>query len=242
MNKSSLKIFFDLVTKPLDIPKSRVVPPEVFDAIYNVSAAWVIGKVVELWPRDQRYVEVVEPFLRIDVKHAVDGIIDLPTEYRNFLGAGVLTNKAKTTTCNDTPQAIKIRQQEFDAIKGKCERVPIRIVDTAEFDFFTQDEFDMPTLAAPIGCFFGKQQLKICPLDIGSVEVRYLVNEKMYRYGYISQPDDTFIYDPNTSVDTEFTNAAFDKLYAASTKLIGIYLRDNNVLGFAAALNEIQFQ
>lgn len=241
MNKSSLKIFFDLVTKPLDIPKSRVVPPEVFDAIYNLSAAWVIGRVVELWPRDQRYVEVVEPFLRIDIKQAVSGFVDLPTEYRNFLGAGVLTNQAKTATCSDTPQAIRLRMHELQKVEGICERVPIRIVDTAEFDFFTRDEFDMPTLKAPIGCFFGEKKLKICPLDVGSVEMRYLVNEKMYRYGYITQPDDTFIYDTNTSVETEFTNAAFDKLYAAATKLVGVYLRDNSVMGFSQALNELQF-
>lgn len=241
MNKSSLKIFFDLVTKPLDIPKSRVVPPEVFDAIYNLSAAWVIGKVVELWPRDQRYVEVVEPFLRVDVKHTANGIVDLPKEYRNFLGASVLTNEAKTATCNDTPQAIRLRQHELEAVKGICERVPIRIVDQAEFDFFTQDEFDMPTLKAPIGCFFGEKKLKVCPLDLGSVEMKYLINEKMYKYGYIMQPDDTFINDTATTVETEFTNAAFDKLYAASTKLLGVYLRDNSVVGFSQALNEVQF-
>ncbi len=227
----------------MDIPQSRVLPPEVFDAIYNVSAAWLLGRVAELWPFDQQYVDVVEPFLRVDIQRAVDGKVSLPAEYRNFLGAAALLNHSKTGACQeDMPDELALRIHDLNAKKSSCLGQPIRIVDQTEWEFLTKDIFDAPTLENPIGCFFGEKKLKICPAGIGRVEIRYFVNEKLYKYGYTMQPDDTYIYNATTSVESEFPNAAFAKLYAVALRLLSVYFRDGNVAAFASALNDVEFK
>lgn len=248
MNKASLKIFFELLLKPLDIPQSRTVPPDIYDAIYNTSASWLVDKIVELWPKDQSYVDIIEPFLKTEIVRVVGGNITLPESYRNFLDVGALVEGDFTGKCKDCDdyevdsQAVLLRKYNQAISKSGCKRQAIRIVDQTEWDYLTQDAFDFPTITQPIGCFFGTKQIRICPAEIAIVELRYLINENIYRYGYIPQPDDTFIFNPVTSVESQFTNAAFSKLYKPAMALLSLYLRDGNLAGFVQGLNDVQFK
>lgn len=247
-NKASLKIFFELLLGPLNIPQSTVVPPYVFDAIYNVSSAWVIGKIVELWPKDQSYIDIIEPFLRSEIIQVKGGYIELPETYRNFLDVGAITNKSKTGSCLDCgdyevdSNAVKLRKYNQSIAEGKCERVAIEIIDQTQWDLLTKDPFDKATYTNPKGCYFGERKIRICPADITTVELRYLVNEKLYVYGYIMQPDDTYIFNEATSVESEFKNPAFNLLYKAASTLLGVYFRDQNVSQFSQALAGVQFK
>ncbi len=247
-NKSSLKIFFELLLRPLDIPQSRVVPPQVFDAIYNCSTAWLIGKIAELWPKDQSYVDIIEPFLRADILPVKNGYVDLPTEYRNFLDVGALVQSDTTGACKecDEPeyesQAVALRKYNKVIQEGTCVRQAIVEIDQSQWDYITKSEFDKPTFEKPVCAFFGKQKLRVCPADIKTVEFRYLINEQVYRYGYIMLPDDTFIFDPLTSIESEFKNNAFDKLYRPAMALLGVYLHDQNIQNFGQILSDVEFK
>ncbi len=248
-NKSSLENFFNLLLKPLDIQQSRTVPPEIYDAIYNTSAAWVIDKVAELWPFDQSYVDLIEPFLRADVIQVRGGYVNLPTEYRNFLDMGALLSNSKTSACLECDEQevqspeilLRLYRKAIDL--NKCVSQAIRIVDQSEWDYLTKDSFDFPSYSQPIAAFFGSKRLRICPADIATVEVRYIINEQMTRYGYLMQPDDSFIFNAATSIESQFPNSAFSKLYKPAMKLLGIYLRDQNIQAFSQqALNDVEFK
>jgi len=249
-NKCSLDNFFTLLLGPLDIPQSKTVSPTAFNAIYNTATGWLIGKIVELWPKDQSYVDIIEPFLVTEIKQVKNGYIELPEEYRNFLDVGALVQNSKNVTtdcaeCDDTTedtQAIKKRKYQQAIEAGKCERQAIVMVDQTQWDYLTKDPFDLPTYDAPICCQFGDRKIKICPASIQNVELRYLKNEKMYSYGYTMQPDDTFIFNAATSVESEWTNAAFPKLYKVCMALLGVYLRDQTISGFSAAMNDVEFK
>jgi len=242
-NKAGLKIFFELLLKPFDIPQNRTLPPDIMDAIINTSAAWVIDNVVSLWPHDQSYVDIIEPFLRTEAIRVKDGFVPLPEQYRNFLDCGAYVTGDFSGNCSGIEsQDISNRGYNQAISKKGCVRQAIRIVDQSEWDYMTQSEFDNPTLKAPIGCFFGGRKIKICPAEIHTVEIRYLVTEKIYRYGYIMQPDDTFIFDEKTSVECEFLTPAFSHLYKAAATLIGVYFQDGSIANFAQALQKVNFK
>ena len=66
----------------------------------------------------------------------------------------------------------------------------------------------------------------------------YIKKEKLVNYGYITQPDDTFVYNPATSVDTEFTSAAFQPIFNALFSLYTAFTRDNQLKDWALFINQ----
>jgi phage terminase large subunit GpA-like protein len=85
--------------------------------------------------------------------------------------------------------------------------------------------------------FQGQRQIKLCPYDLKSVDVTYCIKENIYNYGYIMQPDDTFIFDPATSQDTQWDDAAFSKLFTAMLALYSAWSRDNTLTDWSRILH-----
>lgn len=242
-NKCSLKIFFELLLQPFNIPQSAVVPPNIFDAVYNVSAGWVLGKIAELFPFDNSLVDIAEPFLGVERLIVKKGEVDIPVDFRNFLDCGAYVKEDRKSVCSEsmTP-ALALRAYNQNLVQNGCVRQSITVVDIAQFDLLTKSQFDKPTLEQPIACFFGKKKMKICPTNIEVIDFRYLKNENLVRYGYTMQPDDTFIFNATTSIESQWTNAAFPIMYKAASKLLGVYLRDNNVSNFSYSLSDVEFK
>lgn len=211
-------------------------PPRIYETHYNICASWLIDSIVSLYPKDQQFVDVLNPFLVRKKLPTKNSEITLPDDLRNFLGASVNVRKDFKAECGDETNAADLKVSDR---KIGCMTRPVQIVDQSEFDFLTTHRYKAPTYEDPIGCFMDSGKLKICPFDITGVEIRYVRNEKKYRYGYITQPDDTYIFDPDTSVETEFGNNAFKYLYRGLTELYGMYTRDNNFRNFAQTLKQI---
>ena len=217
-------------------------PPRIFDAQFNAVTSWLIDTIVELYPKDQQFVDILRPFLRREKISVANGSVKLPTEIRNFLGAAVSVRKDFTAECSDEVTEL---QMKISDRKMGCLSRPVMIVDQSEFDLLTTHKYKFPTYENPIGCFLGSigndnaNYLKICPFDITGVEIRYVRNENKYRYGYIEQPDDTYIFNTATTVESEWQNNAFKYLYRGLSVLYGMYTRDNNFRNFAQELKQL---
>ncbi len=218
-------------------------PPKVYDAQFNAVTSWLIDTIVELYPKDQQFVDILRPFLKRERLPVRGGEVTIPSDMRNFLTASISVRKDFTAECSDEP--VTETQMKVSDRKSGCLSRPIKIVDQSEFDYLTTHPYKHPTYENPVGCWMGSlgddesNVLKICPFDITGVEIRYIRNEKKYRYGYITQPDDTYIFDAATTVESEWQNNAFKYLYRGLSVLYGVYTRDNNFRNFAQELKQI---
>lgn len=209
-------------------------PPFVFSDQFNVVTGLLLNKLVKSYPEN---IDQLKPFMVVKPTPVKDGNVELDENYRDFLSASISAKKDKTGECEDP--VIIDNEQEFKIAKLKsgCLTRPIRMVDDKQWDYRTTSTYDFPTYFNPIGCFFEKNKFKVCPYDLGTVTVRFTKMEKIVRYGYIMNPDDTFIFDKNTSVESEWDNSSFDLLFTAMMSLYGAYTRDNTITDWSRILH-----
>lgn len=245
-NKCGLQEMLSAVLSTSAAEQNMSYPPLVYQNHYNIVTSWLKSKIAEIYPTNIRFKDIVGPFYRSQILPVRDGLITLPEEYRNYLDIIIPTNPKQTADCggecegcNDDPPAIATRKFHDNIARSKCLVNPLKIVDSAEWAYFTRDPFDMPTFKNPIGMWVDDRVIKICPVDIARVQFLYLVNEKKYVYGYIMQPDDTYIFNAATSEETEWDTNAFEYLFKGICSLYGAYTRDANYSNWVALLNQI---
>lgn len=210
-------------------------PPSIFSDQFNVVTALLISKLVKTYPEN---LDQLKPFMTAKKTSVKQGFVELETDYRDFLSAGITAKKDNSGECSDDPVVIDTEQEfKLSKLKSGCLSRPINMVDDKEWDYRTTSTYDFPTYLNPVGCFFEKNKFKVCPYDLATVEVRYVRQEKLYRYGYKMNPDDTFTFDKDTSVESEWDNSAFDMLFTAMMSLYGQYTRDNTVTDWARVLH-----
>ena len=122
-------------------------------------------------------------------------------------------------------------------MKGGCKLNSVTIVPQSEFADLTASAYRYPTYSKPIGYFSGQKQIRICPYDLKKVAVLYVRDELLYNYGYITQPDDTYIFDPATSTESEWGGNAFPYLFKGVLALYGAYSSDPTISSFSQILN-----
>jgi hypothetical protein len=212
-------------------------PPRIYEAQYNAVTSWLIDSIVSVYPREQSLVDILNPFTKSEKVPVKGGAVEMPKDLRNFLGASVnVRPDYKAECCDDNVSQVDIKIEER---KKGCLTRPVMIVDISEWDYRTTSSYKFPTHKNPIGCFFDDDKLRICPFDITGVEIRYVRQEKIYKYGYKMQPDDTYIFDPETTIESEWGSNAFKYLYRGLSVLYGIYTRENNFRSFAQELKQI---
>lgn len=227
------------ILAPANQEQNAFYPPYIYEQHYNIATSWLISKIVEIFPTSQQFIDIIEPFLKNEPVIVKDGYIELPKNCRNFLDAAVMIKGDMSGICSDEPKEIKEQQFKNNQNKSKCLSRPIVIVDQSQWDYLTEHPYNKPTYKDPIGCFFGNRKIKVCPFDITVVNVRYVVNEKVYRYGYITQPDETYIYDEKTTIETEWNTNAFEYLYKAISTLYSIWCRDATLRNWSIELKQI---
>ena len=218
--------------------QNMAIPPEIYSSQYNTVTSLLINKLVELFPDDDTVVDMLMPFMEKVTLPVQNGYITLPDNYRNILGSpSTMAVSVDGKECNCTPPEDN-RTFEDKKLESACKSNPIIIVPNSEWDYRTRSTYDFPTLDNPIGCFFGNKQLKVCPYNILRVELRYVRQEKVYKYGYIIQPDDTYVFDPATSIESEWTSAAYTPIYNAMIALYSAYTRDNDLSNWSQFILE----
>lgn len=239
--------FQNLVTSLISVSNSSqnlFIPPWVISAMVNTATSFLIDKCVSMYPDNPQLLDIISPFVNISCIPPTGGLIALPLNYRNILGApSIIVNKGGE--CGESSVPITTPQQFLTAtLKGGCTRRPITIVPQSEFDYLTTSSYKKPTYWDPIGFNAGQNDteqtlIRICPADLSKVYVMYVRQEKVYTLGYIMNPDDTWYIDPATTIDTEWGNSAFQPIFKALNHLYGIYSRDKEFSGWAMALSQI---
>lgn len=221
-----------------NVEQNMVYPPSVFTDQYNAVISLLLSKLSDIYPSDTSVLDILDPYVEREVIKVKDGYVDFSDKYRNILGSPMIstTNDGR----KECEQDEKITNNQFNqlVLRAGCKKVPLIIVDQSEFAFRTTSTYKKPTYDKPIGYRSGKGQIKVCPFDIKAVEIMFVRKEKLVNYGYIMQPDDTFVYDPATSVDTEFTSAAFEPIYKALFSLYSAYTRDNQLKEWAVFIQQ----
>lgn len=234
-SKSSLNYVLQSVLSVINKEANFQYGPQVFSNHFNIVTSFLIDKCIENYPK---YTDVIRPFIQSDKIATSDGYVVLPPNYRNMLGfPGISAKDDKSGECSDTP--VTASSFKSTKLKSGCTTRPVEMLAQDEWDYRTTSTYKYPTIWNPIGTFFGADRFKVCPYDIGKVEVRYVKKERIVVYGYTMNPDDTYTFDPATSVESEWDDAASEYLVKGVLALCSAYLRDNQLTEFSQILNQI---
>lgn len=219
--------------------QNMVYPPGIFGSQVNFVSSLLISALAKSYPSNQSVIDILDPFVKVEIIPVKNGYVQLPDDYRNLLGSPMMfTNPKSTGECVDNVEPLTAQTFKSGVLKSGCRLTPIIIKDQSEFADLTRSTYKFPTYEFPIAFFSGKKQLKICPYDCSKVAVMYVINEPIYSFGYIQQPDDTYIYDSTTSVDTDWGNNAFEPLIKGLVSLYSAYTNNKNLSDWSQILNQ----
>lgn len=211
-------------------------PPSVFEAQVNTITSLLISELVKVYPKNSQVLDMLDPFIQVEMITCTNGYIQLPEQYRDILGTPMIYLNPKSDGECNSPEPLTPQNFKTGILKSGCQLSPVTIVPQAEFAYLTKSTYNFPTYDLPIGYFSGKKQIRICPYDLTKVSVMYTKQEKSYVFGYITQPDDTYIIDATTTIDTEWTNAAYTPIFNALVALYGAWSRDQEMTQWSQVL------
>lgn len=208
-------------------------PPHIFDEQFNITSNYLIDRIVELYPGNNAITDLGNPFLKKKTEAVVNGIIKFPEDYRNILGMSIMVTHDYKSLCSEEKQIFKddplspnADQQAKLALKPKCISWEVDMVDTDEWSTRTTSKYKFPTYKKPIATSFNPREYSICPYDISAVDIRYFRKPKVYRWGYVENPDGTFVFDPANTEESEWEDNATQYLVKGVSSLLAVYLRD----------------
>lgn len=233
-NKSGLDNLLKSVLSVGNAEQNFAYPPSVFSNHVNIVTSFILDNLTFLYPK---YADALLPFIGKEMIAVTDGYVKLPpNDYRNLIGASIQVKNGKD--CNDPVIIDTASEFKTAKLKAGCKSVPVVMVSKAEWDYRTTSTYAFPTYENPIGIFDSEKRIKVCPYDIARVELMYVKKEKIYQYGYIRQPDDTYIYDDATSVESEWEEPAFELLFKGIFALYSAWSRDNSIMEYSMILNK----
>jgi len=243
ISKCSLNNMLQSVLSVANAEQNMAFPPLVYQNIYNAASSLLLSKLISEFPNTAQNVDLLQPFMLTKKITVQNGFVILPNDYRNLLGNPSVNLRPDGSNCDGSGGDDITNATQFNIanLKAGCLSRPLTIVNQSEWDKRTTSTYRFPTFDNPIGAMFGQNMIKVCPYDIPKVEVRYAVQETMYIYGYVMQPDDTYIFDPTTTIDSVWGSNAFDKLFPMITFLYSEYTRDNSLRDFTTLLAQRGF-
>lgn len=239
-SKSGLQNLLTAILSVANQDQNMLLPPYVFSSFVNTVTSFLIDKCVELYPTSPQLIDIIDPFVKIECRPMEGGTITLPIDYRNILGApSIIARQDNKGECEGEVPITTPQQFLTATLKGGCNRRPITIVAQSEFDYLTTSKYKKPTFWDPIAFNSGGKKITICPGSLSKVYIMYVIKEDVYNFGYKMNPDDTYIIDQNTTVDTQWTDAAFTPLFKGLNHLYAAYSRDKQFSDWAQILSQL---
>lgn len=209
-------------------------PPHVFDTDYNLVTSFILTEAVKLFGENQYIKDLLRPYLEIKLIPVEFGKAKLPKNYRHYTGISIFGAEDRSKCLEitglqpgqaPTDDQLKAAQEEFKAVSWDLD-----LVEIDEYSKLTSHSYKNPTLKKPIGCIFESDCIKVAP-TVPFIELHYIRQPKIYRYGYAMNADDTYSYDPNMpgAVETEWGTNADDLLYKGVQTLYSMRQRDSEL-------------
>jgi hypothetical protein len=219
--------------------QNAVYPPNIISAHYNAATSFLLSKGAKIYPDDESTLDILDPYVKKKVEQVKGGYVTLPDDYRNLLGSPMIVTKENgCAECDTETETVSNGQFEQLVLKSGCQKTSLVIVPQSEFSELTSSTYMYPTVNNPVGYFSGSKQIKVCPPNIKAVEFLYLKQEEIYNYGYTMQPDDTFVFDKNTTKDGLWTSAAFEPMFRLMFAMYTAYTRDNQLRDWAMFIEQ----
>lgn len=231
-------------------------PPGIFTEHFNLATSWLIDEIMKVFPGEQHIVDLVSPFMNVQDVIVKNGKIPFPKDYRHYTGMAIFATDDFKDACgcdeakerevntenvidvdygNTSPEQII----EIKRAKRICVSQDVKLVDIDEWNLLTTHPYKFPTYKKPIACIFQGDGIKICPYNIPSVEIRYIRQPLIYKYGYQMLPDDSYQVDPATTTESEWHDNAASYLFRAINTLYSGYVRDPEQRDLALQLTKI---
>jgi len=235
--------------------QSQMYPPSVFTQHINIVTNTIINELSQNYPKTQNYIDLISPFIEKKTLVAKNGQITLPENYRRLLSIGVfVTDKnGELCACDENGKEVecsvefdgdvlgKTREQaEKEQVNRTCFSKKVDILSAGQWDSRTTHSYKQPKLDEPIACQAGRT-IKICPANVGAVEIRYIRNPKEYIYGYVELPDGTYQFDASKSVKSEWHTQAEEYIVNAVATLYSVYTRDGEMEKGLATIKQMLY-
>jgi hypothetical protein len=183
-------------------------------------------------------------------KLIVRGSVTLPDGYRNLLrtAINVTDDFSEDCGCSDCkedkvfpndPLAKTASQVAEQKQKASCMSHAVRMVDVGEWDDLTTHPYKKPTLEDPIGNIFMAGKIRICPQNLSYAELTYVRKPKEYVYGYKMNPDDTYVFDKDSSTESEWDTTAHQYLLRGISTLYSMYVKDGEMRDWNLEIKKI---
>lgn len=215
-------------------------PPSVFEMHYGIATNYLINECAKRYPGTQSIQDLIKPYIENKLVVVKGGNIDFPTEYRHLLGFGIYLNEAEDNICKASELSAAPTDDELNEMiaSKKDSSKDLTVVSIGRWNRLTSSRYKKPTLKKPIACIFSKTGFRICPYNVPIAEVRYIGKTPDYVYGYAMNPDDTYFFDPITTIEALWEENAIEYLVKAVNILLAAYLRDPEGSSYAKDLRD----
>jgi len=238
-NKSSLENILNAVLSIAGQEKTMFYSPRIYSDQRNVVESLLLSSLVKSYPLNQNVIDQIAPFVKVETISNTDGYIQLPDNYRNLLGSPMIfANPESTGECGAQTEPLTAHNFKVGMLKAGCRLNAVVIVPESEFADRTKSTYDTPSYENPIGMYIDNKRIKICPYDVSRVAVMYAKKERLVRYGYIMQPDDTYLFDENTTEETEFTSNSYEMIFNAMMALYSAYAKNQELQNWSMVLSQ----
>jgi len=247
----------EVVTQVIELAGNKEqnahVPPYMLSNAGRLVTDYVLNELVAIYPNSQAIVDKARPFLKRKIVAVENGLVTLPSDYRNILSIMIAVDQNYTSKCECEVECVPIQRGGvgtdvglvdttdpdsplYDAAvaaikKEKCEWQKVDIVDSDQFADRTTSSLRPPTYKKPIGVFIDSTTIKICPTDITYVQLLYVKQPKKYNIAYTLMPDDTWrINTADASyVELEWERNAAPEIFRGMLSLYSLHVRDGNL-------------
>jgi hypothetical protein len=225
--------------------QNQTFPPNVATNAGRLATDYILNELVRIYPNSQLIVDKARPFLKRKIVAIENGLVTLPSDYRNILDVSIAVNEAYSSPCDcsgeymnainliDTcdPNNPLYDAQVASLPKEPCVFKKVAQVDTDQFDDRTRSKINKPSIDRPIYAFISPTQIKICPKDFSHVEIRYIKQPLKYNIAYELMPDDTWQIDTTSPdyVELEWEHNASPEFFRAMLSLYSLHTRDGNL-------------
>ncbi len=207
-------------------------PPHIADEHFNLVTECLIDESAKSFPGNQAVIEIIKPFLKVKDVKVKNGVIALQEDHRHLFGIFIFINPDIKCACDrkgkfdeavfaGDPLAPKPEDVERARLKKRSVSKKVTIVTQDRWDYLTNHQYKKPTLEKPIACMFEGEGVRVFPFDVPMVELTYVRDPKVYRYGYEPNSDDTYSYNPKDpkAVESEWTTNASMYLFKGMNTL-----------------------